>query len=241
MKRIVIAGVLLVATLLALDSRLAESDNYYKNRHKDSGYKMKAYNLCKEVLAGNSSDVDALWRMSRIYCMFGDDKTAKQDKLDRYNKAKSYAERAKAANSNLADAHFWYGVSLGRIGQTKGILNSLNLAKPVKDAFLKTLALDSRHTSALDGLGVWYREVPGVAGGDLNKSVEYLKKGIAIDPNYSILYIDLAKTYIQQKNYAGARTQLNKCLSITNPTNPADFALDDKAEARELLKEIEGK
>lgn len=240
MKKILIVTLVFAAVLSALDSRLEKADYYYNNRHKDSSYKMKVYNLCKEVIAENSSDAEALWRMARIYCTFGDDRTVKKDKIARYERARSYAEKAKAANSSSADAWFWYGVSIGRIGQTKGVLNSLSLAGPVKKAFLKALSLDSKHTGVMDGLGVWYREVPGVAGGDLAKSVTYLKKGLSIDPNYTLLYVDLGETYIKQKKYAEARAQLNKCLAITNPTHPADVA-EDKADARKLLAEIEGK
>lgn len=241
MKRLTIVALLTVTAVLALDSRLNESDNYYSNRHKDSGYKMKAYNLIKEVLDESPNSADALWRMARMYCLFGDDKTSKDDKLSRYNTAKGYAEKAKTHGPSMAESHFWYGVALGRIGQTKGILNSLNLAGPVKQAFLKAHDLDPGFVPALDGLGVWYTEVPGFAGGDLDKAIEYFKLGLAKDPNYTLLYVDLAKVYIKQKNYSDARSQLKKCLAVTNPTNPADYFLDDKPDALRLLKEIEGK
>lgn len=239
MKRVVLCSLLLVAALLALDERLQKADYYYQNRHKDyKGYTDKTYNLCKEILSENSNDAQALWRMARLYCLYGDDKTAKQEKLNRYNAARDYAQKAKSANANVAETHFWYGVALGRIGQTKGILNSLNLAGPVKDAFQKALSINPKFTPAMDGLAVWYMEVPGFAGGDLNKSIEYLKKGLAIDPNYTLLYIDLAKVYIKQKDYSAARTQLQKCLAVTNPTNPADFILEDKPEAQKLLDRL---
>jgi tetratricopeptide (TPR) repeat protein len=242
MRRVVLFSLLLVAALLALDERLQKADHYYQNRHKDyKGYTDKTYNLCNEILTEDANDAQALWRMARLYCLYGDDKDSKQDKLDRYNTARDYAQKAKAAGADIAEAHFWYGVALGRIGQTKGVLNSLNLAGPVKDAFQKALSLNPKFAPAMDGLAVWYMEVPGVAGGDLAKSIEYLKKGIATDPNYTLLYIDLAKVYIKQKDYSAARTQLQKCLAITNPTNPADFILDDKPDAQELLAEIEGK
>lgn len=242
MKKIVIVGLLVVAALWAIDERLTEADHYYANRHKDyKGYTDRVYNLCKAVLDENPEDAEALWRMSRLYCLYGDDKTAKSDKLSRYETARGYAEKAKANGPSIAETHFWYGVSLGRIGQTKGVLNSLNLAGPVKSAFEKAYDLDSGFVPALDGLGVWYMEVPGVAGGSMTTAVDYFKKGISKDPNYTLLYVDLADAYIKQKMYAEARTQLNKCLAVTNPTNPADFYLEDKPKAQKLLAEIEGK
>lgn len=241
MKRLVLIALVPLAAMFAIDQRLADADNYYLNRHKDSGYTMKAKNLCDEILKENSSDAQALWRLARLYVLFGDNKSSKDEKISRYEAGKSYAEKAKNIDPKCAEAFFWYGVNIGRVGQTKGVLNSLSLAGPVKEAFEKALSLNSKFAPAMDGLAVWYMEVPGVAGGDLNKSVEYLKKGIGIESNYSLLYVDLAKVYIKQKNYSAAREMLKKCLAITAPYNPGDFYLDDKPEAEKLLKEIEGK
>ncbi|MBN2378525.1 tetratricopeptide repeat protein [candidate division WOR-3 bacterium] len=241
MKKVCVAALLCIAVVSALDSRLAEADNYYLNRHKDSNYSMKALALCKQVLDEDPENGSALWREARLYCLLGDDESAKDKKLFYYEKAQESAEKAKTHGSSTPESHFWYGVALGRIGQTKGVLNSLNLAGPVKKAFEKALELNSKFTPAMDGLGVWYMEVPGVAGGSLSKSEEYLKKGLSIDPNYTLLMVDLAKLYIKQKKYTDARTQLNKVLATTNPKHPADFYLEDKPDAEKLLAEIEGK
>jgi predicted Zn-dependent protease len=242
MKRVVLCGLLLAVAVWALDARLSKADNYYQNRHKDyKGYTDQIYNLCKALLSEDANDAEALWRMARLYCLYGDDKTSKQDKLSHYEAARGYAENAKAANAAIPETHFWYGVALGRIGQTKGILNSLSLAGPVKDAFQKALSINPGFTPAMDGLAVWYMEVPGFAGGDLGKSIEYLKKGLSLESNYTLLYVDLAKVYIKQKKYSDARVQLQKCLATANPKNPADFILEDKPDAQKLLAEIEGK
>ncbi len=242
MKRVVLCGLLIVAAVWAADARLSKADNYYQNRHKDyKGYTDQIYNLCKEVLSENANDAGALWRMARLYCLYGDDKTSKQDKLSRYETARGYAEKAKAADVKIPETHFWHGVALGRIGQTKGVLNSLSMAPGIKADFEKALSLDPKFTPAMDGLAIWYLEVPGFAGGDINKSISYLKKGIGIDPNYTLLYVDLAKVYVKQKNYSAAREQLKRCLAVTNPYNPADFYLEDKPDAQKLLGEIEGK
>ncbi|MBD3285377.1 tetratricopeptide repeat protein [candidate division WOR-3 bacterium] len=241
MKKALIAALLCITVISALDSRLTQSDNYYYNRHKDASYGMKALYLCNEVLEENPNDANALWRTARLYCLLGDDESAKEKKLFYYQKAEDNAEDAKAHGPGIPESHFWYGVALGRIGQTKGVLNSLNLAGPVKKAFEKALTLNSKFTPAMDGLGVWYMEVPGIAGGSLEKSEEYFKNGLAIESNYTLLRVDLAKLYIKQKKYSDARTQLNKVLSTTNPKHAADYVLEDKPDAQRLLAEIEGK
>lgn len=229
---ILIFGALTVVT--ALDSRLEKADAYYEAEQT-----LEALSLCKEVLKDDSNDPEALWRMARLYCSFGDSKTAKPDKLARYENALGYAEKAKNAGSSSAEAWFWYGVSMGKVGQTRGITSSMSMAGPIKNAFLKTVALDSDHTSALFGLGMWYKEVPGIAGGDLDKSVTYFKKVLSLDSNYTEVYVRLAEIYMKKKEYETARSYLNKCLSITSPTYPDDYNSYDKPGAKELLDQLE--
>jgi Tfp pilus assembly protein PilF len=71
--------------------------------------------------------------------------------------------------------------------------------------------------------------------------MEALNKGIALDSNYTLLYVDMAKVYIKKKNYEKARWYLNRALEITTPTYEADHVLDDKPEALALLEEIKDK
>lgn len=241
MKKVLICVLLVIPALWAIDERLETADYYYLNHHMSPTYLTEARNLCENVLEDNPSSWRALWRLARLYVSFGDNRSDADAKISRYEKARDYAERAKALNDNGCECHFWYGVALGRIGQTRGVLNSLSLAGPVKRAFERALELNPRFTPAMDGLAIWYLEVPAVAGGDINKSIEYLKRGISIDPNYSLLYVDLAKVYIKRGNYSAARENLNKCLAVTNPTNPADFYLDDKPDAQRLLAEMQGR
>jgi tetratricopeptide (TPR) repeat protein len=135
----------------------------------------------------------------------------------------------------------WWSVAQGRIGQTRGVMNSLFMVPGLKRAFNRVLDLDPRYTTAYDALDVLYYELPGIAGGNLAKSEEYLKRGIVVDPDYTVLRLDLAKVYARQKRWAEAREQLSRLLATTKPTYPADFAFDDKPEAQELLGQISNK
>jgi tetratricopeptide (TPR) repeat protein len=132
-------------------------------------------------------------------------------------------------------------VNVGRVGQTKGVLNSLVLVPTVREEIETVLELDPEHIGALDARAMLYYELPGLLGGNLNKSIEALNKGIALDSNYTLLYVDMAKVYMKKKDYEQARQYLNRALEITIPTYEADHVLDDKPEALELLAEIEGR
>jgi tetratricopeptide (TPR) repeat protein len=223
------------------DERLSKADYYFTHRHKDSSYLYKTKSLCQEVLAENSSNAEALWRMSRVYSAFGYYAESKTEKLSFYEKCKKYAQKAKAADPGSADAHFWCGVAFSRIMQVKGLVSAISSGMEVKKSFERALELDPSHTRAMAALAIWYYEAPAIAGGDVVKSITLLKKALGIDSNYTLLYVYLARCYIKQKNYPAARTQLDKCLAVEKPSSPADFYTQDRPAARKLLAEIEGK
>jgi hypothetical protein len=135
----------------------------------------------------------------------------------------------------------WWAVAQGRVGQTRGVMNSLFMVPGLKKSFSRVLELDSTNATACDAFGVMYYELPGIAGGSLAKSQEYLLKGLKYDPSYTVLRLDLAKVYVRQKRWQEARDQLNLLIATTNSTYPADFTLNDRPEAQGLLKQIEDK
>lgn len=133
----------------------------------------------------------------------------------------------------------WWGIAQGRIGQTRGVLNSLFMVGELKRAFNKVLELDSGYAVAYDGLGILYYELPSFAGGDLKRAERFLVKGVAVDPNYTIIRLDLARVYIKQGRIDKAKEQLRLVIKTANPTCPADFFLEDKPAAEKLLRDLE--
>uniref|UniRef100_A0A7V3PTD7 Tetratricopeptide repeat protein n=1 Tax=candidate division WOR-3 bacterium TaxID=2052148 RepID=A0A7V3PTD7_UNCW3 len=67
----------------------------------------------------------------------------------------------------------------------------------------------------------------------------YLIQGLRLDPNYTVIRLDLARVYLKQGRKSEARAQLQLVLKTTKPTYPADFYLEDKPAAEKLLKQLE--
>jgi tetratricopeptide (TPR) repeat protein len=223
------------------DSLINAANELFETRHVDPENLEKSRDILQGVLDSEPDNVRALYELSKVYYQLGDEAEKKDEKLKLYNAGKEYSKKAKKLDDNSADAHFWYVVNLGRIGQTKGVLHSLGSVPEIKKEIDKILDIDSTHTGALDVKAMLYYELPGLFGGNLNKSMEALNKAIAFDSNYALLYVDMGKVYIKKKDYEKARWYLNKVLEIENPTYEADYILDDKPDAVELLKEIEEK
>ncbi len=223
------------------DELIDQAIQLYETRHLNQDNLKNSYRKLLDIVEKEPDNLRALYELSKVCYLMGDAQDNKNDKLLFYNKGIEYGKKAIKIDKNSVWAHFWYMVNLGRSGQTKGVLNSLGLVPDIKKEIDIILKLDPKHTGAMDAAAMLHYELPGLMGGDLNKSLEYLNRALAIDSNYTILYVDMAKVYIKKKDYEKAKWFLNKVLEIPNPTFEADYILDDKPEALKLLEKIKDK
>ncbi|KPJ73941.1 hypothetical protein AMJ52_02530 [candidate division TA06 bacterium DG_78] len=243
MLKYIFVGLIAISLLSSQssDSLIDEAITLYETRHIAAANLAASRDIFQGVVDGEPENLRALYELAKVCYLLGDEVETKDEKLELYNQGMDYAKKAKKIDDDSAEAHFWYLVNLGRVGQTKGILHSLGSVPEFKREVDKVLKIDPEHTGALDAQAMLYYELPGILGGNLDKSVESLNRAIALDSNYTLLYVDMAKVYIKQKDYETARWYLNRALQIEKPTYEADHVLDDKPEALELLKEIEEK
>jgi FimV-like protein len=127
----------------------------------------------------------------------------------------------------------------------------VELAEEIRVALEKSLALDPNNGFAYHAYGVWHRKVSEIGKmsrmfasvlygrslpqGSLEKSVEYLKKAIVINPTVIVSRLELANTYIAMEDYPAARTMLSSIRNL-----PVQFSDDakHKERAQELLEEV---
>ncbi len=236
---LVLAGVLVFAQ--SSDSLVDVAIDLYETRHLNSSNLIESAEILGNLADQEPDNVRVLYEYAKVHYLLGDEAKTKGEKLVLYEKGKDLAEIAIKLDEQAVWAHFWYVVNLGRIGQTKGVLNSLASVPEIKKELDKILKIDPHHTGALDVKAMLYYELPGLLGGNLNKSFEALNQGIAIDSNYALLYVDMGKVLIKKKEYEQARWYLKKTLELQKPTYVADYVLDDRSDALKLLEEIKDK
>ncbi|HDQ99610.1 MAG TPA: tetratricopeptide repeat protein [candidate division WOR-3 bacterium] len=223
-----------------VDSLCDRAEFLLFNRHEGTGRLDSARSLLIRGRRLEPKHERCLYLWSRIHIQQGDDAKDKGRKLALYERARAIADTLRELNDGNPLGHMWWGVAQGRIGQTRGVLNSLFMVPSLRGAFNRVLELDPGHTTAYDALGVLYCELPGFVGGDLAKSEQYLRRGLELDPNYTVIRLDLARNLVKQKRRDEARVELERLIATESPTLPADFELDDKPEARALLKQLSG-
>ena len=207
------------------------------NEMKDMETAKEAESLYIKALGIMESKYDVYWKLSRILYYIGEHTEKKKDKKAIFDRGVYYAEKAVEADPEKPDGHYWLGVNHGKVGETRGVLKSLSLVKPIKNAMNKVIELDRSYE---DGgpdrvLGRVFYKLPGFAGGDKKKSLEHLLKSKEYRLNDPVTRIYLAETYLALKEKDKAKEELEYVLSLDSD-NRWYYAIDENKEvARELL------
>jgi tetratricopeptide (TPR) repeat protein len=265
---------ILVLALFVLPATLALADTAQVILQADALHQKGSYaearKLVLDAVAGTGSpqqQAELYWRASRETLDLGDnaddEKKPQGDILAIFAEGERYADKAIAADPQNDLGYYWKSSNIGRWGQTKGILNSLFKAGPMKDLLVKELSLNSDRSDPYFVLGQLFRELPGwpVSFGNTDAGVSLGRKAIDLRMaqfksgkekelvyNY---YNELAKT-LWKRNWSAAKRlteQMNKAAKLAAATTPLDKGayfeagvtlkdLSDRDEAKALAQYV---
>ena len=240
MRALAAALLVIVAALPAwAQSPLVAELRVWSTRYNENVQKIDELRTALEQAAQQNADLDTLLALSQVCFMYGDVRAkTPEEKLESYDRGRQAAKRAIELAPKSAPARFWYGTNIGRWGQTKGIMRSLFLLPTVKGAMETALELDPGYAPAYALGGSIYYEVPGFAGGDLDRSETLFRKGLDLDPHYTNMRVGLARTLSKKGRVADARREALAVLEEKAPSNPADWIVKDVPQAKALLDQI---
>jgi tetratricopeptide (TPR) repeat protein len=242
--RALLAGLTLLAAVATAwaGSPLVGELQAFSTRYHENPRKIDELKAALEKAAETEPDSDTLLALAQVCFMYGDVRATTEDaKLAAYDRGRQAAKRAIELAPKSAPAQFWYGTNTGRWGQTKGIMRSLFLLPTVKEAMQTALALDPGYAPAYALGGSIYYEVPGYAGGDLDRSEAMFRKGLELEPRDTNMRLGLARTLLKKGRTADARRELEAVLGEKAPSNPADWTIKDMPQAKTILAEIKGR
>ncbi len=151
-----------------------------------------------------SSEVERagyLWRLSRNTLFLADaaERAGASDDhlLEEYKRGEELADEAVELDPRNPHAYYWRASNVGRWGQTKGILNSLMKAKPMREDLERAVNLENDHSDSYYVLGLLYASVPKlVSFGNKDYAVSYSRKAldsyVGLKTKYSY-YLKLAE------------------------------------------------
>lgn len=195
-----------------------------------------------ERIIKTDSHIANLVALTRVSFLWGDVRAiSREDKLAAYDRGRQVAKRVVELAPRNVEGRFWYAANTARWGQIKGIVRSLFLLPTVQEEIRILLRLDPQFTPIYALAGNVYYEVPAWLGGDVKKAEEMFRKGLELDPHFTLMRLGLGKTLLKQGRVAEARQELQAVLEETRPSNPADWTLKDVKEARQWLEAITAK
>lgn len=209
-----------------------------------------------KIIQLDGRNFEALVRLARAYIDIGDSipeqgSTWKERKLKEYAVAEDYARRAVKVDAHSTWSHFWVAASVGSIAVVSPVAKQIELSSEIRDAVERSIALDAKNGSAYHIYGVWHRKVAEIGrtsrvlasvfygsslpNGSLEKSIEYLKKAVALNPTFIVSRLELARSHVAREEWPQARALLKSI-----PELPIQFSDDAKykQKSEQLLEEI---
>ena len=211
--------------------------------------------VLRKALQLEPRNLEALAKLSRAHIDMADSipeshSNWNERRLQEYRTAENYARQAIKVDSTSTWGHFYLAASLGSMAGVSPVARQIEMADEIRVAAEKAIALDPQNGFAYHIYGVWHRRMAelgktrrmfaslwygSVPSGDLEKSTEFLKKAVFLNPDVIVSQLELARTHVARHEWAAARAQLNSVAEL-----PAKFSDDGrhKQKAHELLEEI---
>ena len=238
---VAVAVLLLSVTAVAAQTPVEAARALIARYHEDQANIDRARDLLEAAVA-KDPQVETMIMLSYVQFLWGDLRAKNgDDKLAAYDHGRELGERAVELAPKNPEAHVWYAINTARYGQTRGIMRSLFLLPTVQREIDTILTLDPRNVRAHSLAGNVYMTLPRIAGGDAARAEDHFKKGLAIDPRFTVLRVDLARLYIATERYGEARQELTRVLDERAPRIIADWTVRDVPRARGLLDSIKDK
>lgn len=215
-------------------SPLADADAAYAERTDLTKARM-ALELFQKAAEEKPGFVEATWKASRAAWWVGDQTDNPKEKINLFNLGIDLAKKGIAFDPNSVESHFWLGGNYGSFGETKGVLKSLFLVKPIRAEMEAVIRLNPSYEGGAGYrvMGVIDYKVPGFAGGDKKRAEERLLQAFALDPKnpYTVYYLGEYYHTVGNKTKAADYLKSLETLEVTPEHGPDLIAIRKKAAA----------
>jgi tetratricopeptide (TPR) repeat protein len=187
----------------------------------------------------DANNAEAAWRFARACFDLADIATNHTEKASVAEQGIAACRQLIARAPDLVPAHYYLGMDLGELAQTKG-LGALRLVKQMEREFTMVREQDEKfdYAGADRNLGLLYRDAPAFGSiGSRTKAKQCLERAVALAPNYPENRLDLLEAYLKSGDDEPAQRELQTLDALwprarTNFTGPAWAASWDDWEPR---------
>jgi hypothetical protein len=213
---------------------LAQADAAYAKREDVPQAKIAMITYERASVMGSTSAVEGLWKASRAAWWVAEHTEKRAERLEYYQRGMDDAKKALTVNADAVPAHFWLGCNEGSYGDTKGVMKSLSLVKPIRQEMREVIRLDEHFSDggAWRVLGVVDYKVPGLMGGSKSRAKAELEKAMAYGPNNPFSHYFMAEYYktVGDKAKKEAEIAALRALHETPELGPELKMMQERAE-----------
>jgi tetratricopeptide (TPR) repeat protein len=169
----------------------------------------------RQAQAEDQGNYELAWRLAKFNYYLGDRSpdTGERDKA--FHDGIEAGKLAVKLQDGKPEGHFWLGANYGGSAKTS-MLSGLSEFDDIKHEMETVIKLDERYqdASAYMALGQLYLEAPGLLGGDTQKAIQYLEKGLKLGPDNALMRAQLAAAYVEAHRNDDARKQIDALLAM---------------------------
>jgi tetratricopeptide (TPR) repeat protein len=224
-----------VADQQSAQNFIAQADKLYAQR-EDLAHARQAIALLRQALTADTGNYEAAWKLAKFNYYLGDFTNLGDEREKSFRDGIEAGKAAVKLQPLKPQGHLWLGANYGGRAQTS-TLSGFSAVKDIRQEMETVLRLDEgfESGSAYMALGQLYLEAPKLLGGDQQKAVQVLEKGLRYGENSSPYRLQLAKAYLAVKRKDDARKQLNALLEIKPDPEYLPEYRRASEEARKLL------
>jgi tetratricopeptide (TPR) repeat protein len=213
---------------------IAQADQLYAQR-EDLMRVRQGIALLRQAKTTDFANYDAAWRLSKFnYYLATHADGDERDKA--FREGIEAGKEAVRLQAGRPEGHFWLGANYGGSVE-KGTVAGLATVDDIRNEMNAVLKIDEGYQdgSAYMVLGLVDLKAPKLLGGDPQKAVTEMEKGLRFGETNAFLRLHLAEAYQATGRQADARQQLDAIINMTPDPNYLPEYKEAVAEARQIL------
>jgi hypothetical protein len=176
--------------------------------------------------------------LARAHMRLGDLMSGAAEKKGVFERGREAALRAVELGPHRADAIAYRGFLTAKVGEARGIMNSLMMVDDVKRDMNTALRINPSYHYARTTLAVVYHALPGIAGGSDKKAKRLLHDTLAKQPRFTAAMKDLGDLHRDRGEDGEARRWYQAVLDEQRPARKNDHRKFDVPHARRELARL---
>ena len=219
--------------------KIAEADQLYSQREDLSKVRLSVAEL-RQARIADYGNYEAAWKLARASYYLGAHTTDERERDEAFREGSDVGKIAVQLDSGKPEGHFWLGANYGGAAE-HSTLAGLSTVEDIRREMEAVLKIDEQFQggSAHLALGQLYLQAPRLLGGDYQKAIEHLEKGLKSGSNNAMIRLRLAEAYSDTNRDAEARKQIEVILKMTPDPNYIPEYKEAVDKAKKLLEKID--